>query len=64
MPNKETPKSWTCECGKVHEFGVWVAAHWTERLTHMCEICGAEHEVHRGIVTLKMAGKRRKKVSA
>jgi hypothetical protein len=45
-------KGFTCECGKYHEFGVWVVAHWREPLTHTCE-CGRVHHVRLGVAVLK-----------
>ena len=43
--------SWRCECGRVHTLGVYVAAHWDERLTHACD-CGRKHDIHGGFLTL------------
>jgi len=51
-------KGFTCECGKFHEFGVWVAAHWDMPLVHTCDSCGAKHNVLRGMVSLKKKRKR------
>jgi hypothetical protein len=48
----EPSEKWPCECGELHDFGAYVAAHWRDRLTHTCPQCGAEHEVHAGRVTL------------
>lgn len=42
---------WPCECGREHELGVYVAAHWREALEHTCE-CGRKHIVQRGVVRL------------
>ena len=43
--------SFSCECGKVHPLGVYVAAHWTEELTHTCD-CGRKRTVCNGVVEL------------
>lgn len=48
----EMPKGFTCECGAIHEFGIWVMAHWNEALTHTCE-CGRQHDIRRGVAVLK-----------
>lgn len=49
---KADPKGFTCECGKFHEFGVWVFAHWYEDLVHTCPECGAKHDILKGKATL------------
>lgn len=42
---KDIPKGFNCSaCGKYHEFGVYVVAHFREELIHTCE-CGAKHSV-------------------
>ena len=54
MDNR-TPKNgagFSCPCGKFHLFGVYVAAHWNEHLTHTCDECGRQHSVKNGKVTL------------
>lgn len=56
---KETPKGFGCECGKFHEFGVYVAAHWQEDLRHTCDKCGATHAVQRGHVRLLKVGRQK-----
>jgi hypothetical protein len=45
-------KGFICECGKYHEFGGYVAAHWREVLVHTCEACGRKHSVLAGNVRL------------
>ena len=52
-------KGFTCECGEFHEFGVWVAAHWSLSLVHTCDKCGRKHNVCRGLVTLKKEKERK-----
>jgi hypothetical protein len=42
---------WRCECGKVHDLGCYVAAHWTDRLTHTCD-CGRKHGIKNGVLSL------------
>lgn len=56
-------KGFTCECGKFHEFGVWVAAHWRERLVHTCDSCGNVHSVCMGYATLDKPKRRKKRGS-
>jgi len=41
--------SYTCKCGRVNEFGIWVMAHWDIRLVGTCE-CGRKNEILRGRV--------------
>lgn len=58
MPLDESmPKGWTCGCGTFHEFGVYVAAHWSDRLKHTCDRCGATHDVQRGVIKLLKKGR-------
>jgi lysyl-tRNA synthetase class I len=46
----DMPKGFTCrKCGKVHEFGVYIYAHWGERFVHTCD-CGCSSNVQRGQV--------------
>lgn len=48
------PKGFTCKCGRTHEFGGYVYAHWRERLVHSCTPgCGARHNIYMGKATLK-----------
>jgi hypothetical protein len=42
-------EAWRCQCGKVHTFGVWAAAHWDVVLTHNCD-CGLQHDFKSGRV--------------
>lgn len=53
-------KGFTCECGKFHEFGGYVAAHWNESLIHTCDACEAKHSVRAGRV-LRILGRKEKK---
>lgn len=57
---RDSNKGFTCECGKEHAFGLYVAAHWNERMEHTCE-CGRHHEVFRGYVKLLQSGKKKAK---
>ena len=41
--SRDLPKDWVCECGKIHNFGVYYAAHSFEELQHTCQECGAVH---------------------
>ena len=45
-------KSWTCECGKEHEFPGYVYAHWDVQLVHTCD-CGRKHSILGGLVSLR-----------
>lgn len=45
----EVGEKWRCQCGKEHEFGAWVAAHWNEALTHTCS-CGRARTWRSGLV--------------
>jgi hypothetical protein len=56
---EEIPKDFTCECGEVHPFGFYVAAHADILLTHTCEKCRAQHYIKRYHVWLKKKGKKR-----
>jgi hypothetical protein len=38
-------KGFNCECGKHHEFTVWVFAHPKEILVHTCDQCGRRHQI-------------------
>jgi len=58
----DKPKGFTCECGKVHEFSLYVFAHCGETLTHKCEKCSREHEIWRGKVSPASESKPAKKV--
>lgn len=48
MSASDTPKGFTCECGKEHEFSLYVYSHWDIQLVHSCEACGREHTILRG----------------
>ena len=61
MKETEIPKGFTCECGKFHDFGVYVMAHWSELLVHTCPECGRRHDVQRGRVALKRERKTKKR---
>ena len=53
---------WTCECGQQHELtGVYLAAHWRERLQHECD-CGRKHTVRNGFVELVRERKKKREV--
>lgn len=47
---KPDDKWMCCKCGRVHELGAYVAAHWSEELKHDCE-CGEVHWIQRGVIT-------------
>jgi len=57
---KKIPESFTCECGKVHPFGFYVAAHADVLLTHTCDGCGRKHNILRYHVSLVEKRKQRK----
>lgn len=42
-------KTYTCKCGKEHEFSIWVIGHWNVRILHSCD-CGRKNEICRGRV--------------
>ena len=46
----ERKKGYTCECGKFHEFPMYVHAHWDTELTNRCT-CGRKHLILRGFAT-------------
>lgn len=51
------PTGFKCEtCGKFHEFGKYVAAHWRTILKHKCDRCDAEHTVICGSAKLRKRG--------
>jgi hypothetical protein len=54
---RKIPKDFTCECGKVHPFGFYVAAHADIKLTHTCDNCGAQHSILGYCVRLKKKGR-------
>lgn len=57
--NAKMPKGFSCTtCDKWHEFGFYVAAHWTLPLTHTCDVCGAKHRVLEGKAKLVKRGKK------
>jgi len=58
MPTDNAPKGFDCTtCKTHHEFGTYVAAHWTVRLTHTCSTCGAVHDVFQGRAVQTKRGK-------
>lgn len=59
---EEERQGFTCECGKFHVFGVYVMAHWDEKLIHTCPECDRVHQVCRGRATLQRSPKKRKAV--
>ena len=42
---KKIAQGFTCECGKFHEFGFYVAAHSDIELLHTCPECKKQHIV-------------------
>ena len=51
-------EAWTCHCGSEQaKPGVWVAAHWSELLRHVCKACGIKRTLIRGILTTPAAKK-------
>jgi hypothetical protein len=46
---KGTSLRFKCACGRVHRLGVYVFAHYHERLFHVCE-CGRRNIVKSGVV--------------
>lgn len=57
-------KGFTCECGKSHEFGAYVAAHYYEPLTHTCDGCGRIHNIRGGKAWLAKQPKKSPSVDA
>lgn len=55
--SEKLAKDFTCECGIVNKFDMYVYAHWTLELTHTCA-CGRKHLIQRGIVTLLMTSRK------
>ncbi len=49
MNKEKLPKRFTCECGKFHEFSVWVYAHWDNVVWNRCE-CGRQNTIQCGKV--------------
>jgi len=45
-------KGYTCECGKFHEYPVYVYAHWGIELAHTCDECKRKHMILEGLATL------------
>lgn len=51
------PEGYECvTCGMAHKFPAYVFAHWSALLLHVCESCGAEHEMCKGAVSLIKPG--------
>lgn len=46
---EKLPKGFKCECGKEHEFSVWVYAHWDDVVWNRCE-CGRQNTIQAGVV--------------
>lgn len=42
---RKLPRSWKCDCGAEHEFGMWYAAHSREHVTHTCTECKRKHRL-------------------
>jgi len=55
----DTPKGFTCECGKKHNFSAYVFAHWNERLVHTCDQCNRLHTICAGEATIRKREKMR-----
>lgn len=55
----QLPKGFICECGEYHKFGVYVVAHWQDRLTHTCDNCQRTHLVWQGKASLITANKKK-----
>ena len=36
----KSPAGHKCDCGKEHKWPAYVYAHYHERLTHTCDVCG------------------------
>ena len=44
-------EQWQCSCGETYPLGMWVAAHWNERITHTCPKCGVKRWLCGGVLT-------------
>lgn len=44
------PQGYRCKCKRFNEFSLWVFAHWSDAVIHICE-CGRKHLVYRGEAT-------------
>lgn len=53
------PKSYTCACGAVNQFAIYVFAHWNDLLIHTCD-CGRKNEIVRGVASISKAPKAKK----
>lgn len=51
---------WVCTCGKEHDLGPYVAAHWDILLVHKCD-CGIERSFRSGILKTPNEPKQRRK---
>jgi hypothetical protein len=45
-------KGFKCECGEYYPHPAYVIAHWSIELVHTCSICGREHSILGGNVSL------------
>lgn len=51
MTEEALPKGYYCgACETFHRFGMWVYAHWDERITGVCQHCGAVNHIEAGEV--------------
>lgn len=53
IPKTETglPQGFKCTiCSKYHEYDQYVFDHWTDRLAHSCDNCGAKHALQSGTI--------------
>jgi hypothetical protein len=54
MLDADTPKGYDCQCCKKHHtYPAYVFAHWDVILTHKCEVCGATHDILRGVANME-----------
>ena len=49
-----------CECGKWHEYPMYVRAHSLDVIEHTCPDCGAIHSIIECTASLEKSGKAKK----
>lgn len=51
----EVPDRYSCGCGAVHRFSLWVYAHWEAVITHVCGTCRRRNRLRHGRVISRKA---------